>query len=166
MEKERNEMKEIALSQQGKNKGKFVALVDDEDYDRLNQFRWFVNDKGNCLYVRRRAKDKTEMPKFLLDPQEGMVINHIDGNGLNNQKSNLRICTRAECCRRRSKSANKSSIYKGVSWHKINKRWISQICIDGKYKHLGYFSTQLRAAKAYDRAAKKYHKEFANLNFK
>lgn len=93
-----------------------------------------------------------------------IVVDHIDHNGLNNQKKNLRVCTFAENCRNLHNIRHKTSKYKGVHWRKRSKKWAAAIRCNNKTYHLGYFHDEIQAAKAYDRAAKKYHGNFASLN--
>jgi len=96
----------------------------------------------------------------------GFVIDHINGNGLDNRKANLRQSTYAQNSWNRGKARVKSSSkYKGVCQHKKDRKWQAQISAVGKRIYLGRFKNQKEAAKAYDKAAKKYHGEFANLNF-
>ena len=96
---------------------------------------------------------------------KGMHVDHIDHNTLNDRGSNLRPCTFAQNCRNIRSTGKKTSKYKGDHWNKRNKKWAAQITCDNRSHHLGYFSNQTSAAKAYDRAAKKYHQDFAFLNF-
>jgi len=157
-------MKEIKL-----NQGKFTQ-VDDEDYEYLNQWKWYIAINKSRLYVIRKSnkneicKGKTIlMHRIILNVPSGLETDHIDHNGLNNQKSNLRICTHSQNqmnCTGRGKSK-----YLGVSFH-LNKYWIAHIKYKNKYIHLGLFNNEKDAATAYDEAAKKYHGKFANLNFK
>jgi len=157
-------MKEIKLSQLGKNKGKFVALVDDEDYEYLNQFRWSASKQGTRIYAKRYSKIKNEkrMHRLIMNTPDGMEVDHIDHNGLNNQKSNLRICNRSQ------NSANKKPMggrkYRGICHH--GGKVLSYIAKDGEQINLGSYETEDEAAKAYDKKALELYGEFANLNFK
>jgi hypothetical protein len=156
--------KEIQLTQ-----GIFT-IVDDEDFEYLNQWKWFANLQGKKFYARRaitvsKGKQKTIfMHRFIMKPEKGMVIDHLDGNPLNNQKSNLRICTHADNMRNSKIPINNTSGFKGVSFFKKNNTYMSSIRFNDKKIYLGLFIDPIDAAKAYNAAALKYHGEFANIN--
>lgn len=95
----------------------------------------------------------------------GKGIDHRDGNGCNNRRSNLRFATKSENGMNQRKRENTSSIYKGVYFHKPSGKWLAHIMINGKSIHLGYFVDEIDAAKAYDAKAIVLFKEFTNLNF-
>ncbi|MCK5172329.1 MAG: HNH endonuclease [Planctomycetes bacterium] len=105
------------------------------------------------------------MHRMIINPPNEMVIDHIDHNGLNNRRSNLRICTSLQNARNRRPSKQKKIKYKGVSSTKAGKKFQANITINQKQTIIGYYKTELQAAKAYDKMAKKYHKEYACLNF-
>lgn len=153
-------MKEIKLTQ-----GK-VALVDDEDFKALNQFKWYAHKYRNTFYANRgvglNGKQITQSMHGVI--MNGKGIDHHDHNGLNNQKSNLRLCTQSENCMNRSKMGNTSSIYKGVHFHKPNNKWLSSLRINGKHVHLGLFVSEIDAARAYNAKAVELFGEFVNLN--
>ena len=161
-------MRKIKLSQQGQiNKGKFVALIDDEDYEYLNQFKWCVFNNRYTFYAGRWIHEKGRRKLILLHREImntaiGLQVDHRDHNGLNCQRSNLRNCTRAENLRNVKARGNHK--YKGV--YRCRKYFLAQISINGKIKHLGNFKIEEDAAKKFDEMAKIYHGEFANLNFK
>ena len=154
-------MKQIPLSQ-----GK-VALVSDHRYEYLNQFNWFASFDGYNWYAERvNGENKIKMHREIMGVTDPMVfIDHKDDNGLNNQDENLRECTNAENQRKRGKAWNNKSGYKGVSFDKKHYRYRAQIRAGGDPIFLGHFENPKDAALAYDNAAKKYHGEFANLNF-
>jgi hypothetical protein len=170
-------MKQIPLST-GKVKGKrkyadkYVAIVDDEDYETVNKFYWSVCGKHNIYYAKSSiylpcGKQKTiRMHRLIMgvnDPKK--LVDHIDHNGLNNQRSNLRIATHQENSKNRTPYG--SSKYLGVCWCKRSGRWLVQIKINKTTnKFLGYFNNEIDAAMVYDKYAKEIHGEFANLNFK
>ncbi|MFA7100704.1 MAG: HNH endonuclease [Bacilli bacterium] len=161
-------MKRIPLT-----KGQF-ALVDDEDFDYLSRWKWQAQKKhyGGFGACRRCACPlikqycRIYMHRQILSCPKGLEIDHKDLNPLNNQKSNLRICTGSQNCMNRLPRKNTSSKYKGVSWMKRNKKWIAYVCINRITIYLGIYNSESNAAKVYDKAAKKYHGEFARLNFK
>ena len=137
-------MKEIVLT-----KGK-RAVVDDADYEMLNKFNWFADLKGNVWYAGRRVgKSNQLMHRIILNPPEGFQTDHIDGDGLNNQRSNLRIVTARQNAQ--NLHIKKSSKFPGVSWVKntTNNVWQSRIFINGKSKYLGTFRTEEDAFQRY-----------------
>lgn len=139
-------MKEIPLTQ-----GK-VALVDDEDFERLSQWKWYARKDGSTLYAVRNAPGPERgtilMHREVLGDVPGeMDIDHVDGDGLNNQKANLRIITHRQNCQ--NLHIQKSSKYPGVCWHKRARKWQAQVGIDGKIKYLGLYETENDAFEAY-----------------
>jgi len=152
--------------------GKY-AIVDPEDFTRLNKHKWHANKAKNTYYAVRRihiARSKwkhIKMHREILRPPAHLYVDHINHNGLDNRKANLRPAT----CRQNSYNRihfrkNPSSKYKGVSFKKRTKKWTAQIRYNGKTKFIGSYENEIEAAKAYDKAAKKHHGEFAVLNFK
>jgi len=144
-------------------------LVDDEDYDSTVKYRWKVKQSGNtCYAVRNSNKKEIRLHRVIANAKKGEIVDHIDGNGLNNQKSNLRICTQAQNQFNRKKVLGKSK-YKGVyNWHSKNKNpksyWVAHIRKDGEMYSLGCFRDQEQAAIAYDQAASILFKDFATIN--
>ena len=154
-------MKTIELSNGDK------AFVDDEDLERLSKHHWWAQSrrKGKSV-ARAKIGDKCIlMHRFIMNAQEGQIIDHIDGNPLNNQKANLRFCTTSQNLMNRGINNTNTTGYKGVSWAKGLKKYMACIRVKGKNKHLGYFSDAIEAAKVYDKAILEHHGEFAWLNF-
>jgi len=146
-------------------RGQF-AIVDAEDYPRLSKFTWFTEGRPNNYYAVRKENGKSiKMHRQILNAPDHLVVDHIDHNGLNNRKSNLRLATFTQNCQNQRRLSHKTSRYKGVCWNKRSKKWAAAIRCNNKTYHLGYFANELDAAHAYDRAARKYHGEFAHLNF-
>jgi hypothetical protein len=147
-------------------RGKF-AIVDAEDYPELSKHKWHATRDGRNSYATRRNNGKTtRMHRHIMNAPDHLVVDHIDRNGLNNTKANLRLCThRQNHYNSKNDPKNKSSKYKGVAYKKNYNRYTAQIKQYGKTQHLGTFKTEREAAKAYDKKAKILFKEFAYLNF-
>ena len=142
-----------------------VAIVDSCDYLELIKYKWSASKLGNVFYaVRNGEGPNVLMHREILEAPEGSMIDHINHNGLDNRRCNLRLCTRSQNGMNRCKNANNR--FKGVSWHKDIKKWRAQITVKGRRISLGYFFCIVKAAKAYDKAALRYYGVFANINFK
>ncbi len=157
-------MKQISLTQG------FVALVDDEDYEGLMQHKWCVlRTKGGPYAVRRRrnsekgSRDMVYMHRQLLGAESGEPVDHVDHSGLNNQRLNIRLCTQSQNMGNQRKTHG-SSRFKGVYWHKQNRKWSADITVDYAKRHLGCFDDEHKAAHAYNAAAFEAFGEFALLN--
>jgi len=149
------------------------AIVDLEDLPRLSESRWFAEKREGAYYVSRQMtkngkRQKIYMHNEVMGPSpNGKEIDHINNNGLDNRKENLRFCShRQNLQARRKKKADATSKYKGVSWNKANKKWLARIAdFTSKLKYLGCFESELDAANAYDKAALETFGEFAVVNF-
>jgi len=146
-------VKEILLTQ-----GK-VALVDDADYEWLSQYKWYAHEDCKTFYVRRMSKTVNGKRKMLqmhielIGRKEGLVTDHINGNGLDNRRENLRHVTQSQNCLNRH---TKISKYPGVTWSKFNKKWYARITVDNNRLHLGYFVNEADAYRAYCDANKRF----------
>jgi hypothetical protein len=156
--------KEIPLT-----RGK-IALVDDEDFEELNKYLWSAIRKRKIFYAIRTVLKadgghmNIEMHQQILEVSDGLKVDHINGNGLDNRRCNLRPCTNSQNLCNRGRTRNNTSGYKGVSWDKRAHKWEASIGVDGKHKHLGRFDSREDAARAYNEAAKRLHGNFARLN--
>ncbi len=161
-------MREIALTQ-----GQY-ALVDDADYEELSKYKWrALKNVSGIWYAVRQYKNKDgfwklmSMHRHLLrlnfgDKRQGDHLNH---NGLDNRRCNIRICNPHQNHANERPAKNGTSKFKGVSWCNRTKKWAAQIQVKGKAIFLGRFSFEELAALAYDMAAMKYFRDFANFNF-
>lgn len=143
-----------------------TALVDDEDFERVSTEKWHVNHGYVVRRVRHSDGTKTAlyMHREVMGEFEGFDIDHADGNKLNNTRANLRLATRTDNNANSKPRAGCSSVYKGVAWLKGCKRWMAYIRKSGKRTYLGYFTDEIEAAKAYNRAAIEMFGEFARPN--
>jgi len=142
-------------------KGK-TALIDKEDYDKVSKYRWNYNNGAVCTNVIKDNRRTTiKLHRFILNlPARKPIVDHVNGNPLDNRKSNLRLCTHAENLRNRSMNSNNKSGYKGVYWHKTAGKWTAQVSVNGSKKHLGLFDKPEDAYKAYVKQAKLLHGEY------
>jgi len=151
------EMKEIPLS-----KGK-VALVDDSDYEWLNQWKWHYKHKDGA--VRSTKATRIYMHRVVTQCPSEYEVDHINHDRLDNRRVNLRVCSHSQNQCNSAKLSSNTSGYKGVSWHKKVGKWQSKIGHRGKSYYLGLFSDPVDAALAYDAKARETFGEFAACNF-
>lgn len=148
-------MKKIILTQ-----GKF-ALVDDEDFKWLNQWKW-------CFaggYAVRSCNGKTVyMHRVIMSVPKDKEVDHVDGNKLDNRKFNLRLVTHQQNIFNCSSHKNSTSKFRGISWEKGKNRWRGDIQIDGHNIFLGYFQKEIDAAKVWNEKAKELFGEYVKVN--
>ncbi len=149
-----------------------VALVDGEDFERINTYKWCVlkHHSGRFYAIRftgpRIFRKVIYMHRDVMNAPRRIEVDHIHPEDtLDNRKANLRLCTHAENLHNHKKNTNNTSGYKGVSWNSRYHRWEAKIGFDNKHIWLGIFGTAEDAARAYDNAAKEHHGEFAKTNF-
>ena len=159
-------MIEIPLTQ-----GK-IALIDDEDYELVSRHTWYAYKGKYTFYVvtaigGRRNPQTLLMHRLILglDFGDKLHVDHINSNGLDNRRSNIRIATRQQNGRNQRPHGDAVSGFKGIYYHKNRRKWVAKIQVDGKQLHLGVFLDEADAAQAYDEAAIKYFGRFARLNF-
>jgi len=140
----------------------FSFIIDFKDIPLIVNNYWYQHKDGYA--VCNISRKKIRLHRLITNAPYDMEVDHINGNKLDNRNYNLRICTKAENQRNRSKQSNNSSGYKGVSWHKGMNKWTANIGINGKREYIGSFSDKDEAARAYNQAAIKHHGEFAKLN--
>lgn len=154
-------MKEIPLTQ-----GK-VAMVDDEDFEYLSKNKWFCAKGRNTFYAQRRDGKNgpiIHMHRLIMNTSINKEVDHIDCNGLNNQKVNLRNCTRIEnSYNSRMKSTNQNKV-KGISFAKWANMYRVQLKTNGKRIHVGYFKTIFEASSAYNKHVLQTRGAFAKIN--
>jgi hypothetical protein len=147
------------------------TILDGQDYYRLRRYRWVAYGRGTSTYAFRYkfvGPNKTTMMAMhseIMEPKEGMFVDHKNCDSLDNRRANLRYATRTENNRNRRKKKNATSQFLGVCIDKKTGRWISAIAYNKKRIWLGRFDSEVEAAHVYDKAAKKYFGEFARLNF-
>lgn len=143
------------------------AIIDDDDFERVSRHKWFAKlEYGKYWYASTKLNGShVRMHRFILDCLESKkVVDHINSNGLDNRKSNLRLCTTEQNSANRRKLAKAASKFKGIHWDKRRKKWLAEIRPRGTRVHIGYFSDEIEAATAYNIAAIEHFGEFARLN--
>jgi hypothetical protein len=149
------------------------SIVDNKDYEYLNQWSWqFHRTRGGFNgYAQRkplkREEDKKQLKlhRYLLNAPVNLLVDHINGNGLDNRRENLRLCTNHENQQNQKKweiwgKRPTTSKYKGVCWKKSNRLWVVKV----QKRHYGYFNCEVQAAEKYDEVAEKLYGEFALTN--
>jgi len=145
--------------------GKF-AIVDADDYDWLNKYKWCAAKIKHTYYATRKKKHKMlSMHRLILDAPPNLLVDHINHNGLDNRRKKLRLCSNFQNLLNRGPNHNSSSKYKGVYWEKAKKKFRARITLNRKSYHLGFFDDEIEAAIAYDIKAMEFFGEFAYLNF-
>lgn len=153
-------MKKIPLTQ-----GKF-AIVDDEDFEFLSQWKWWTLKSGNTFYAIRRSKNATIlMHRVIIGAKPKKTVDHVNGNGLDNRKENIREVSNSENAMNRTLNSNNSSGTTGVSFHKKSKKFRATITVNKKSIHLGTFSSIEEAVIARKSAENKYFCNFTRQNY-
>lgn len=150
-----------------------IAIVDKDDYDKLSQYKWFYYSNRYASYAARNLQrdNKTQYTQPMhreimgLSEGDGLIVDHINMNGLDNRKINLRVVSCSLNNHHRRKQRNNTSGYRGVSWHKGLNKWQAGIAVKNKWIHLGLFSDLILAAKTRDIEAKRIFGDAAVLNF-
>lgn len=140
-------------------------MVDDEDFEKLNEIKWnLLSVNGTNQYaVTYKNNRPLLMHRIMLDFPKGKEIDHINGNGLDNRRKNLRVCTHSENLKNKRMRKDNTSGHIGVWWSYEKGKWRSGIRVNGEFKHLGLFKNKLKAAMVYKLAAEKYFGEFKHI---
>jgi hypothetical protein len=148
------------------------TIVEPADFYRFGHLKWHLRgSRGKRFYAVRNVKighgrtKQSGLHREIMNNPKGLVVDHKNGDSLDNRRANLRPATRSQNCQNVPKRKNTSSRFIGVSFNKFHKKWSAFINSEGKRMFLGYFDNEIDAACAYDTAARKYYGEFARINF-
>jgi hypothetical protein len=143
-----------------------VALIDERDTERVLARKWYCREVEGLRYAvtKNYPGPRLQMHRFILNAQPGECVDHINHNGLDNRRSNIRICTFAQNLWNQRPQQDSTSPFRGVHLCKITGRWRATIRVNGKRQHLGYYDSPGIAAMVYDEMAKRLYGEFACLN--
>ena len=144
------------------------AFVDDEDFDKVSKFKWYLLARGHRFYARANLSKVGGLPQRGISMHQLVTgakgVDHKDRDGLNNTRSNLRVCTESQNSMNKKKQDGSFSKFKGVTYELKKKLWRARITINNKTIGLGRFKREEDAARAYDEAAKEHFSEFARTN--
>lgn len=143
-----------------------VSLIDSGDFNRVSKYKWSFSSLG---YAERRESVKSggkivRLHRFIMNAPKNKLVDHINGDGLDNTRNNLRLCTKSENMRNRNKTKSNKSGYKGVYFETQTGKWKAQIKYNNRNISLGRYPTAILASKAYDIACEKFHGCFAKKN--
>lgn len=163
-------MKKIPLRNvQGRTRG--YALIDDTDYKRVSRMRWHMVPRKYATYAMGSYKDgqtgkwkRIFLHRFILKARPGLVVDHINHNGLDNRRKNIRACSSSENIINSKIKKSNTSGFRGVCWDTHNKRWRAEITAKNKQIYIGIFKDKESAAKAYNSFAIKLHGKYAKIN--
>jgi hypothetical protein len=164
-------MKEIKLSGRVATENNLTAIVDDSDFELVSKFKWHAVKSRNTFYAKTNMKRKNHIQKKvylhrmilgLTDSQ--FKTDHKNGNGLDCQRLNIRLCTTQENAFNMQKVPGKSSKYKGVTFDKSRNKFLASICLNGKLIKLGIFTSEIEAAKVYNNKAVELFGDFCRKN--
>jgi hypothetical protein len=144
----------------------YEALIDAQDVAFVEQWCWYAAESDGCVYAARTYHvDGKRVREYLHKAVTGSdtLLDHVDGNGLNNMRTNLRPVTSSQNAMNRKLFRTNTHGVKGVSWHAAKRRWTARITVDGKTKTIGYFRDILEAGEAYERAAEELHGQFRRM---
>lgn len=168
-------MKEIIAN--SPKHGNKIILVDDEDYHLLSRLKWCIVKDNNTFYAQftigfgtkngKRLRKQLLMHRLILGvtSSKGELVDHKDRNGLNNQKANIRICTQSQNTHNASKRKNSTSKYQGVCWSAQRRKWMAFLQYNGQTNNIGFYVSEIEAAKARDLKSTEFYGSFATLNF-
>lgn len=155
-------MKKVALNKRKPELGYF-AIIDDDDFERVNKFNWTVligNTGIKYAVYKPRYKSFIYLHRFVINAPKGTIVDHKNRNGLDNRKSNLRLCNYSENAINSKIFRHNTSGFKGVRWNKTRRKWEAQIMIKQKHIHLGRFDSIKNALNARKEAEQYYFKNF------
>jgi HNH endonuclease len=158
-------MKKIPIN--GKHATRPFVMIDDDDYESMSGYCWHAHKVGRSVYARCHNTESTPrrlyMHRLLLKAPVGVMVDHVNGDGLDNRRDNIRLCDKSQNNANQQKTRG-SSLYKGAYWCPRHSRWRAFIKADGKAQCLGYFKREEDAALAYNFAAMEKFGDFARLN--
>lgn len=147
----------ILTNNKGEETGR--AIIDLEYVDLVKDYKWYLATRG---YITNNKVGK--LHQFIMNPQDGLVIDHVNGDKLDNRESNLRTCTQQQNTMNRSTSSNNTSGHTGVCFDSRRNKWFAHIQINGKRKFLGYFKTKEEAAEVRRQAEIDYFGEYRRVD--